>query len=108
MKDERWAALMQELSTRFGKEPNMEALLFLIGINEYRGRTPKIKFSKEEKQDLMHVAVCHLLAMGGYYKLAHYDEEGWPHYVELKPVGAQGLEKQESLLQEYILLYFNK
>jgi hypothetical protein len=84
----------------------MEAILFLIGMNEYSGRIPKIKFSKEQKQDLMHVAVCSLLSRGGYYAFEGYDEEGWPHFREVKKVESDSLGGQEALLKEYILEYF--
>lgn len=105
---ERWIVLEAEMVERFGKKPNMESLLFLIGINEYKGRIPKIKFSKEQKQDLMHVAVCTLLSQGGYYKNDGYDEEGWPHFSALKPVeyDMNTLNAQELMLKEYILEYF--
>jgi hypothetical protein len=105
---ERWIILEADLVERFGKKPNMEAILFLIGMNEYQGRIPKIKFSKEQKQDLMHVAVCTLLSRGGYYALEGYDEEGWPHFRELKPVETDQntLNAQDKLLKEYILDYF--
>lgn len=105
---ERWIILEATLVERFGKKPNMEAILFLIGMNEYQGRIPKIKFSKEQKQDLMHVAVCSLLSRGGYYKLDGYDDEGWPHFTELKKVETDdSLAAQEILLKEYILDYFD-
>jgi len=48
-----------ETAERFGKKPDMEAILFLIGIQEF-GQL-KEKFTKEQKQDLMHVAVCSYL-----------------------------------------------
>lgn len=105
---ERWIILEADLVERFGKKPNMEAILFLIGMNEYKGRVPKIKFSKEQKQDLMHVAVCTLLAQDGYYQLEGYDEEGWPHFRQLKHVETdqETLMAQDVLLKEYILDYF--
>ncbi|WP_118950979.1 hypothetical protein [Taibaiella helva] len=105
---ERWIILEADLVERFGKKPNMEAILFLIGVNEYRGRIPKIKFSKEQKQELMHIAVCTLLSRGGYYAPEGYDDEGWPHFRELKKVETDQntLAAQEILLKEYILDYF--
>jgi hypothetical protein len=102
----RWSALEANLKERFGKVPDMEAILFLIGINEYRGRMPKLKFSKEQKQELMHVAVCTLLSKGGYYTLEGYDDEGWPHFTELQSVKENTMDDQESLLKTYILDYF--
>ncbi len=104
---QRWQSLEAMLTERFGKLPNMEALLYLIGMNEFQGRTPKYKFSKEEKQDLMHIAVCTVLSKGGYYRLEGKDDEGWPHFQELKPVPETTLEGQELLLKEHILEYFD-
>ena len=103
---ERWIKLEEKLAVQFGKKPNMEAILFLVGVNEYKGRIPKIKFSKEQKQDLMHVAVCTLLSRSGYYELEGYDEEGWPHFKLLKPLPKVDLEEQEELLKIHIKEYF--
>lgn len=102
--EERWQTLEKELQERFGKLPNMEAILFLIGIQEL-GKIRR-KFSKEQKQDLMHVAVCTLLSRSGYYELEGRDEEGWPHFREAKPLPKMGLEDQEQLLKEHIIRYF--
>lgn len=101
-----WDAVQAMLTERFGKMPDMEAIFFLIGMNEF-GRLPaRKKFSKEEKQDLMHVAVCHLLSLRGYYKMMGHDEEGWPHYEPVKPIDEAGLEGQENLLKACIVDYF--
>ena len=103
---ERWIKLEEKLAVQFGKKPNMEAILFLVGVNEYKGRIPKIKFSKEQKQDLMHVAVCTLLSRSGYYELEGYDEEGWPHFKQLKPLPEMNAFEQENFLKDHVLLYF--
>ena len=55
---------------------------FLIGIQEF-GQI-KEKFTKEQKQDLMHVAVCSLLSQSGYYEVEGVDAGGWPHFKQLK------------------------
>ena len=64
---QRWWNLEEKLVERFGKKPDLEAILFLIGIQEF-GQIKK-KFTKEQKQDLMHVAICSLLSQSGYYEL---------------------------------------
>jgi hypothetical protein len=69
----RWWKLEEKLVEKFGKKPDMEAILFLIGIQEFGNI--RNKFSKEQKQDLMHVAVCSLLSQSGYYKLEGYDDD---------------------------------
>ncbi len=64
--DAEWEALLEKLENTLGKKPNLEALLFLIGMQEL-GKGTRV-FSKEEKQDLMHIAVCRLLSLEGYYE----------------------------------------
>ena len=100
----RWWALEEKLMARFGKKPDMEAILFLIGIQEV-GEF-QTKFSKEQKQDLMHVAVCSLLLPSGYYELEMVDEEGWPHYRQLKTLPVFNIIEQENFMKDHILLYF--
>jgi len=97
--------LESRLLERFGKKPDMEAILFLIGIQEF-GEIRK-KFSKEQKQDLMHIAVCSLFAQSGYYELERVDEDGWPHFRQLKALPEMSLPEQENFLKDHILLYFD-
>jgi hypothetical protein len=101
---ERWANLEEMLTVRFGKKPDLNAILFLIGIQELRSQ--KNTFSKEEKQDLMHVAVCHLLSNSGYYRLDTVDEDGWPHYTQLKALPTLPMNEQEDFIKDHVLLYF--
>ena len=85
--------------------PDLQAILFLIGIQEYGNI--KQKFTKEEKQDLMHIAVCTLLSGDGYYTLQGVDGDGWPHFMQSRPIPEQGVKEQERLLKEKIIEYFN-
>ena len=61
----RWWALEQKMMDKFGKKPDVEAILFLIGLQETGFIREKI--SKEQNQDLMHVAICTILSPSGYY-----------------------------------------
>jgi len=103
---QRWWNLEAKLVERFGKKPDMEAILFLIGMQETN--FIKQKITKEQKQDLMHVAVCTVLAPGGYYELDHYDKDGWPHFKQLKEMPSLTLIEQENFLKDHILLYFEQ
>lgn len=103
---QRWWNLEAKLVARFNKKPDMEAILFLIGIQEF-GEIRQ-KFTKEQKQDLMHVAVCQLLAPSGYYELERVDEDGWPHFRQLKPMPDMTPIEQENFLKDHILLYFEE
>ena len=102
----RWWNLEAKLVERFGKKPDMEAILFLIGLQETGFYQDKI--TKEQKQDLMHVSVCTLLSQSGYYLLEGKDEDGWPHFKQLKEIPAYQLIEQENFLKDHILLYFEK
>ena len=100
----RWWKLEEKLLERFGKKPDLEAVLFLIGIQEF-GQI-KNKFTKEQKQDLIHVAICSLLSQSGYYELEKTDEEGWPHFKQAKQMPELNMIQQENFLKDHVLLYF--
>jgi len=102
----RWWKLEERLMDRFGKKPDMEAILFLIGIQEV-GEI-KNKFSKEQKQDLMHVAVCTVLSSSGYYELEGADADGWPHFRQLKTLPQMDLVTQENFMKDHVLMYFDQ
>jgi hypothetical protein len=54
----------------------------------------------------MHVAVCTLLSQSGYYEVEKYDEDGWPHFAQLKALPAYNMIEQENFIKDHILLYF--
>ena len=101
---QRWWTLEAKLVERFGKKPDMEAVLFLIGMQETG--FIKEKITKEQKQDLMHVATCSLLMQSGYYELLGRDKDGWPHFKQLKTLPVLSAFEQENFLKDHILLYF--
>ena len=102
----RWWNLEAQLVERFEKKPDMDAILYLIGLQELQMFAEKI--TKEQKQDLMHVAVCTILMPGGYYVLEGKDEDGWPHFKQLKPLPSLSLKEQEDFLKDHVLLYFDQ
>lgn len=103
---QRWWALEAKLMERFGKKPDLEAVLFLIGMQETGFMVEKI--SKEQKQDLMHVAVCRVLSQSGYYGLQGNDADGWPHYQQLKELPVMETHVQENFIKDHVLLYFEQ
>ena len=100
----RWWKLEEKLLEKFGKKPDMEAILFLVGIQEFGDI--RDKFTKEQKQDLMHVAVCTLLSQSGYFEVEQYDDDGWPHFKQLKAMPEMNMIEQENFLKDHVLLYF--
>ncbi|MBV9961906.1 MAG: hypothetical protein JO072_06625 [Parafilimonas sp.] len=103
---QRWWNLEAKLAERFGKKPDMEAILFLIGMQETG--FIKQKITKEQKQDLMHVAICTVLSPSGYYELERKDKDGWPHFNQLKEHKSMSLTEQENFLKDHILFYFEQ
>jgi len=102
-----WASLINNVESLIGKKPkDLNAVLFLIGVQELgKGSRP---FSKEEKQDLMHIGICKVLSLSGYYELEGLDKEGWPHWKMLKKLPHFDLLEQERLLKMHVIEYFEK
>lgn len=104
---EAWNHLLNELQVVFDKRPSdLNAVLFLIGVQEL-GRGHQY-FSKEQKQDLMHIAICKVLSLSGFYELEGLDAEGWPHWKLIKKLPHFDLLSQEKLLKMHVIEYFNK
>lgn len=106
--DFQWLQLRHRIKklTNSGSPPDLKAILFLIGMQEY-GHVRK-DFSKEEKRDLIHVAACTLLEIGGYYEFDGRDDDGWPHFKVKKPFDVKGLKEQEEIMKTCALEYFKK
>lgn len=105
--EKRWAKLLDGLKETIGKKPSdLNGVLFLIGVQEL-GQGNKI-FTKEQKQDLMHIAVCKVLSYDGFYELDYVDQDGWPHWNLVKELPHFDLLEQEKLLKIQVLEYFEK
>ncbi|UFH55255.1 hypothetical protein [Spirosoma sp. KNUC1025] len=103
--DNAWDELLNRLQALVGKRPaDLNAVLFLIGVQEL-GSGPK-RFSKEAKQDLMHIAVCRVLSLSGYYNLEGYDKDGWPVWSLAKAIPHNDLLAQEIFLKQHVIQYF--
>lgn len=105
--ERKWNRLLQMLASTIGKKPaDMNAVLFLIGVQELgQGRRT---FSKEQKQDLMHIAICKVLSSSGFYELEGLDEQGWPHWRVVKKLPHFDMLEQEKLLKMHVLEYFEQ
>lgn len=103
--ERQWQTLMGQLGHTFDKKPeSLEAVLFLVGVNEL-GQGARV-FTKEEKQDLMHIAICKVLSYSGFYRLEGLDESGWPHWKLIRELPQFDLLEQEKLLKMHLLEYF--
>ena len=103
----KWNALQQKIAKDFDNEmPDIKVMLFLIGVQEL-GQGPR-KFSKRQKEELMHIATCRLLSQMGFYELEGLDQDGWPHWRLVKPIPSYTLLEQEMLLKSLIVTYFEE
>jgi len=101
----RWWDLERKLMDKFGKKPDLESILFLIGLQETGFIQEKI--SKEQKQDLMHVAIFSIVMSSCFYVIEGKDGDGWPHFKQLKNLPVMDLIEQEVFLKDHVLLYFD-
>ncbi|MCB0508554.1 MAG: hypothetical protein R2739_03625 [Chitinophagales bacterium] len=99
-----WQQLLSDLEKKFGKKPDIQAITFLVGHREL-GKN-QVKFTKEQKQDLMHVGICVLLSQANYYTFISHDEDGWPHFEYNREMPKLNREQQEQLLKKMIIEYF--
>lgn len=102
----RFQKLQAKLSKQFEMKVDVPTTLFLIGM-DLLGMGYK-KFTKNEKLDLMHIAVCTVLEPYGYYEFAGKDEDNWPHFKLLKELPNLTHQEQQHLMKEAILEYFIK
>ena len=105
---EDYERLLEILAARFGGgEPlNLDAIIYLIGVQELGKGTTEYK--KEDKINLMHIAICRLLEPFGYYEFDFFDNEGWPHYKTIEELPALKTGEQTVLIKEAIVLYFKE
>ncbi|WP_257658713.1 hypothetical protein [Parapedobacter lycopersici] len=103
--NKKWAALQAHTADQFDMEmPDIKIMLFLIGVQEL-GKGP-MKFSKRQKEELMHIATCRLFSSMGFYELEGLDQDGWPHWRLLKPIPNYTLLEQEMIIKSLIIDYF--
>lgn len=103
---ERWEQVVQKLSEKFsdGDPLDLDAIIYLIGVQEL-GQFHR-RFKKDQKMDLMHIAICKLLMPYGYYELDFVDDDGWPHYKVLEQLPPLKAGEQSLLMKEAIVNYF--
>ena len=102
----RWERLLRTLSDRFsdGDQLELEAVIYLVGVQEL-GQLHR-NFKKDEKINLMHIAICRLLEPFGYYAFDYFDEDGWPHYRVLEQLPPLKAGEQSVLIKEALVQYF--
>ncbi|ESU29152.1 hypothetical protein FLJC2902T_11930 [Flavobacterium limnosediminis JC2902] len=102
----RWEAVVNILSNQFaeGDVLDLDAIIYLIGVQEL-GQLNRT-FKKDEKLNLMHIAICRLLEPYGYYEFDFFDSEGWPHYKVKEQLPTLKAGEQSVLMKDAIVNYF--
>ena len=104
-----WLRIRHYIKDQMGRAtlPDLNAVLYLIGIQEL-GRWEADSFTKEQKQDLMHVAICELLSYDGFYRFEGRDADGWPHYEAVGAPAYGDVKAQERRLKQLAVVYFDR
>ncbi|MBZ9777765.1 hypothetical protein LB452_02415 [Psychroflexus sp. CAK8W] len=112
MRDEllktRWETLQNKLSNQFadGEQMDIDAIIYLVGVQELG--QPQGKFKKDDKVNLMHIAICTVLEPYGFYEFDFVDEDGWPHFNNISKLPALKAGEQTVLMKEALVSYFLK
>ncbi|MBS9463308.1 MAG: hypothetical protein AAF348_11910 [Bacteroidota bacterium] len=103
---ERWDLLVDKLSNQFsdGDPLEIDGIIYLVGVQEL-GNFHR-SFKKDEKVNLMHIAICRLLEPYGYYDFDFFDEDGWPHYKVKEQLPPLKAGEQSVLMKEALVQYF--
>jgi hypothetical protein len=103
--DKQWDVLISGLEKSFDEKLSLKVILYLIGVQELN--LGKKNYTRDEKLSVLHVAVCKILSPYGYYKIEKIDEDGWPHFLEIKALKNLSEKDQDLLLKKAIINYFN-
>jgi hypothetical protein len=104
--ESEWKAVVERIEKQFGEDIDLQGILFLIGVQEL-GQGNR-KFSKDEKLNVMHIAICTLLSRYGYYEFQGNDDEGWPHWNANEKLPPLKPGQQQRLMKEAIVEYFKE
>jgi hypothetical protein len=101
-----WERLQVKIKERFGEKMDHDAILFIIGLQEL-GK-PYKKYKKDEKLEIMHIAICTLLEPFGFYEFQGRDDDGWPHWQLKENLPFLDAKQQNKLIIDAIIDYFKK
>ncbi len=104
--EDNFKEVLKRMSEQFGDDLDLQALLFLIGVQELgKGN---VKLSKNEKLDVMHIAICTLLTPYGYYEYEGLDRDGWPHWKASEKLPPLKPAQQQLVMKQAIVDYFKR
>ena len=104
--EKKWRDILVDVSKEMDEPLDMQSLIFMIGVQELN--KGYIKLSKNQKLDVMHIAICVLLEPYGYYTYTGHDDDGWPHFKLEKELPVLQPMEQEKFMKKVIMEYFQK
>jgi hypothetical protein len=104
--EKKWRDLLTEVSKNMDEPLDMQSLIFMIGVQELNQGF--VKLSKDQKLDVMHIAICTLMEPYGFYEYTGHDDDGWPHFKLVKELPVLKPDEQETFMKKAILEYFDK
>lgn len=101
--EQEWQQALKKVEQVFGGGLDLQGVLFLIGVQElgqgYRN------FKKDEKVELLHIAICTLLQDYGYYEFIGRDEDDWPHFKRVKELPSLPPHEQDIMMRKAVINY---
>ena len=94
------------MSERFNMDADLKSVLFVIGLQELGMNAEKL--SKDQKVDIMHIAICVLLEPYGHYEYEGRDQDGWPHWKVVEKLPSLNGKDQEDLIKKSIIEYWER
>ena len=102
--EKAWRETVAIASKHFGEDLDMQSILFILGLQELN--KGYIDLTKDQKLEVMHIAICTLLEPYGYYEFKGKDKDGWPHFEKKDELPELNESEQENLMKEAIIDYF--
>lgn len=103
--NKKWKDLRTWFENEFGMESDPESILFIVGVQEL-GKGVQ-DFNKTQKVELIHIGVCTILSDKGYYTFSHRDDDGWPHFKNIKKLPVLKGHEQDQFMKEALVRYFD-
>lgn len=101
-----WDRLLEKLSSQFPGDGDLDldGVLLLIGMQELQ--MGYIRLKKDDKLNVLHIAICTVLEPFGYYEFEKRDDDGWPHFKTLQPLPHLKAGEQAVLMKNAVVQYF--
>ncbi|OFY86010.1 MAG: hypothetical protein A3K10_14330 [Bacteroidetes bacterium RIFCSPLOWO2_12_FULL_31_6] len=99
-----WVKVQLFVRKRFDEVLDVQTILYIIGLQELGMNHQSLR--KEQKIDVIHIGVCSVLLPLGYYQKIGFDDDGWPHFKNIKKLPNEIVgEQQDVFMKKAIINY---